>query len=112
MPSLCTSGRWRYRRKPFRPDHPDVATVREQPGGALRIQGRYAEAEPLYKRSLATREKSLGPDHPDVAGSLNNLAELYQIQGRYAEAEPLYKRSLGDTRESSSVPIIRMLRDR
>ena len=34
-----------------------------------RNQGRYAEAEPLYKRSLAIREKALGPDHPDVAHS-------------------------------------------
>ena len=57
-------------------------------------QGRYAEAEPLYKRSLAIREKALGPDHPDVAQSLNNLAVLYVDQGRYADAEPLYKRSL------------------
>ena len=57
-------------------------------------QGRYAEAEPLYKRALAIREKALGPDHPDVAASLNNLAVLYAAQGRYADAEPLYKRSL------------------
>jgi len=45
----------------------------------------YAEAEPLYKRSLAIREKALGPDHPDVAQSLNNLAVLYNTQGRYTE---------------------------
>ena len=57
-------------------------------------QGRYADAEPLYKRALAIREKALGPDHPDVATSLNNLAALYNDQGRYADAEPLYKRSL------------------
>ena len=57
-------------------------------------QGRYAEAEPLYKRALSICEKALGPDHPFVAQSLNNLAELYAIQGRYAEAEPLFKRSL------------------
>ena len=56
--------------------------------------GRYAEAEPLYRRSLEIREKQLGADHPDVAHSLNNLAGLYQAMGRYAEAEPLYKRSL------------------
>ncbi|CAN0282323.1 unnamed protein product, partial [Scytosiphon promiscuus] len=30
------------------------------------IQGKYAEAEPLYERSQATREKVLGPEHPDV----------------------------------------------
>ena len=57
-------------------------------------QGRYADAEPLYKRALAVREKTLGPDHPDVAQTLNNLALLYYNQGRYAEAEPLYKRAL------------------
>ncbi len=57
-------------------------------------RGLYAEAEPLYLRSLAIWEKALGPDHPDVATSLNNLAALYHNQGKYAEAEPLYIRSL------------------
>jgi tetratricopeptide (TPR) repeat protein/CHAT domain-containing protein len=57
-------------------------------------QGRFAEAEPLYKRALALREKAFGPDHPEVGQALNNLAELYRAQGRFAEAEPLYKRAL------------------
>ena len=57
-------------------------------------QGKYAEAEPLHKRSLAIWEKALGKEHPDVALSLNNLAALYDSQGKYAEAEPLHKRSL------------------
>src|SRR6476620_12658040 len=39
-------------------------------------QGQYANAEPLYKRSLVIKEKVLGPDHPDVAVSLNGLAGL------------------------------------
>jgi Tetratricopeptide repeat len=53
-----------------------------------RVQGRYADAEPLYKRALAIGEKALGPDHPAVAIRLNNLALLYCVQGRYADAEP------------------------
>jgi CHAT domain-containing protein/Tfp pilus assembly protein PilF len=57
-------------------------------------QGRYADAEPLFKRSLAIYEKALGPEHGHVAGALNALAELYYAQGRYADAEPLFKRSL------------------
>ncbi|MCH8805465.1 MAG: tetratricopeptide repeat protein, partial [Planctomycetes bacterium] len=57
-------------------------------------QGKYDQAEPLFKRSLAINEKALGPEHPDVAASLNNLAELYRVQGKYDQAEPLYKRSL------------------
>jgi hypothetical protein len=39
-------------------------------------QSRYADAEPLLKRSLAIREKALGPNHPHVAQSLNNLGNL------------------------------------
>jgi tetratricopeptide (TPR) repeat protein len=57
-------------------------------------QGRYSEAEPLFKRSLAIDEKALGPSHPYVATSLNDLASLYNEMGRYTEAEPLYKRAL------------------
>ncbi|MCP4307664.1 MAG: tetratricopeptide repeat protein, partial [bacterium] len=57
-------------------------------------QGRYDEAEPLYRRALAILEKVLGAEHPAVATSLNNLAELYRDQGRYDEAEPLYRRAL------------------
>ncbi|MBI3373930.1 MAG: tetratricopeptide repeat protein [Betaproteobacteria bacterium] len=57
-------------------------------------QGRYAEAEPLYKRSLGYREKALGAEHPVVATAIDYLAALYAAQSRHAEAEPLYKRSL------------------
>jgi len=58
-----------------------------------KTQGQYAQAEPLYKHSLAILEKALGPDHPEVATSLNNLAELYLAKGEYAQAEPLFKRA-------------------
>ncbi len=57
-------------------------------------QGKYAEAEPLYKQALAIRKQQLGDNHPGTATSLNNLAGLYSSQGRYAEAEPLYKQAL------------------
>ncbi|MHC4459738.1 MAG: tetratricopeptide repeat protein [Planctomycetota bacterium] len=59
------------------------------------VQGRYAEAESLLKRSLQVREKVLGSDHPKVATSLNNLGALYDSQGKYAEAEPLYDLRIG-----------------
>jgi tetratricopeptide (TPR) repeat protein len=61
---------------------------------ADQIQGRYADAVPLYKRPLAITEKTLGPDHPDVAHLLLNLGDLYLNQGRYADAESLFQRSL------------------
>ena len=94
MPSRCTSDRWRYGRKRSVPIIPMLRRSLNNLAALYDKQGRYADAEPLYKRSLAIQEKALGPDHPDVATSLNNLAVLYQEQGRYADAEPLYKRSL------------------
>ena len=40
------------------------------------IQGKYAEAEPLYARAIEIWEKALGPEHPNVATVLNNRAGL------------------------------------
>ena len=59
-----------------------------------RVQGNYAQAEPLMKRSLAIWEQVLGPLHPHTASSLNNLAALYYARGNYEQAEPLYQRAL------------------
>ena len=41
-------------------------------------QGRYVEAESLYKRTLVIAEKAMGPEHPNTATTLNNLALLYR----------------------------------
>jgi hypothetical protein len=54
------------------------------------LQGKYAEAEPLYSRELAIREKALGSEHPDVARTLNNLAGLYAKQGKYADGRQTF----------------------
>jgi hypothetical protein len=39
-------------------------------------QGKYKEAEPLFVRALAIREKALGAEHPDVATVLGNYSSL------------------------------------
>jgi TPR repeat protein len=46
-----------------------------------RAQGQYAQAEPLFKRSLAILAKALGPDHPDAFE-----------RGDYGAAVPIYRR--------------------
>jgi tetratricopeptide (TPR) repeat protein len=74
--------------------HPDTALSLNNLAALYHSQGKYTEAEPLFKQALAIREQRLGPQHPDTAQSLNNLAGLYQAQGKYAEAEPLYRRAL------------------
>jgi len=56
--------------------------------------GRFGEAEPFARRSLAIRETLLSPEHVEVARSLNSLALLLEGQSKYEEAEHLVRRSL------------------
>jgi tetratricopeptide (TPR) repeat protein len=55
-------------------DHPSVMTHLDNLANLYRMQGRYAEAEPLYERALAI------------------LAETFRQQNKYAKAEPLFQR--------------------
>jgi hypothetical protein len=40
--------------------------------------GRYAEAEPLYRRSLAIDEKGLGAEHPNPVRVRENYTTLFE----------------------------------
>ena len=79
-------------------DDEDVRRLRLQTlsdlGRIRRILGRYAEAEPLIKRSIAVAEEFFGPDGVETAGALNDLGMLYMFNGRFEAAEPLYQRAL------------------
>ncbi len=77
----------------FGPQDPRAATSLNNLAAVYHLQGKYAEAEPLYKRSLAIREKSLGPGHPLVAQSLENYAALLRKTGRSDEATEMEARA-------------------
>ena len=71
---------------------PEVMRAVER-SAELYAQGRYAEAEPLYKRSLAIWEGALGPEHPNVATALENYSVLLRETGRYDEATEMEARA-------------------
>lgn len=60
----------------------------------LHHQGRYAEAEPLYRRSLMMLEQELGLVHPYLVDNLNKLVTVLSELGYYSEAVALSERSL------------------
>ncbi len=60
----------------FGPQDPRLATSLNNLAVVYDDLARYAEAEPLYKRALAIREKALGPDQPRLAKGLYNIALL------------------------------------
>jgi tetratricopeptide (TPR) repeat protein len=78
----------------FGPDAPNVGQSLDNLARLYQYEGKYDQAEPLYKRALVISEKVPAPDHADTAFALDSLATLYRIQHRYAEAEVLLKRSL------------------
>lgn len=47
---------------------------------SLMLQGRYAEAETLYRRCQAILEQALSSEHPRFAATLNSLAALLARQ--------------------------------
>ena len=73
--------------------HPDVAASLNNLAILYHTQGDYAEAEPLYRRSLAIQEKALGSEHPDVAKVLGSFAVLLRETGRADEASELAARA-------------------
>ena len=58
-------------------DHPDVAISLYNLAELLRLQGDYAEAEPMYRRTLAIEEKALGLNHPTLAKTLGGSPPCY-----------------------------------
>jgi tetratricopeptide (TPR) repeat protein len=58
----------------------------------------YAEAEKLYKQSLALREEI--KDKVGIAWSLNNLANIYYFQGQISQALDYHNRALKIREES------------
>jgi tetratricopeptide (TPR) repeat protein len=71
-----------------------TARLLSQAGYYLRQRARFAEAEPLFRKTVTMREQVYGLGHPEYAIGLNNLAQLLSDTNRLAEAEPLMRRAL------------------
>ncbi|HEY2896745.1 MAG TPA: tetratricopeptide repeat protein [Gemmatimonadaceae bacterium] len=55
----------------------------------------FAQAEALFHRALAIRERVLGPEHFGLVQNINNLAALHYARNELDQAEPLFQRALG-----------------
>ena len=104
------------------PSESQASRTMQARGLWLKHQGRYLEAEPLYRRSLELDEKALGPCHPIVITELNNLGRLLNSMNRQPEAETVLRRAVtlaeGATDEKANilplcmVSLAQVLRDR
>ncbi len=63
-------------------------------------KGKYAEAQPLFEKSLDLYRKVLGDEHHFTAAGCTCLADNLRAQGKYAAAMPLYEKSLAICRKT------------
>ena len=90
---LCDAA-LKIREKIWSEPHPRVAGSLQQLGQVREIQGKDAEAESLYKQSLAMYEKTYANDHhPEVVGLLKRYAALLNKMDRGSEAKKLLSRA-------------------
>jgi tetratricopeptide (TPR) repeat protein len=78
----------------FGTSHPNHGLALNELANVYYSQGKYGEAEPLYKRALTIYENAGGVNQLNVATTLNNLGLVAQSERKYDEAEGFYKRSL------------------
>jgi tetratricopeptide (TPR) repeat protein len=81
-------------KRPLGPDHPDVAAVLVTLAKLRFSMGRPAEAERLWRRVLAVRERSLPAGDLMIAGTMDGLADTCAAQGKRAEELEFRERSL------------------
>jgi tetratricopeptide (TPR) repeat protein len=62
----------------------------ENMADALNSQGKFTEAQTLYREMLEVLQRVLGPEHPETLNTAGNLANTLNAQGKYAEAETMY----------------------
>ena len=74
-------------------DFLQAALLLSKAGVYLYERAQYAEAEPLYRRSLDIYEKALGPEHLDTATVLVDYADLMRKLNRENEAAKLEARA-------------------
>ena len=75
-------------------DHRTTLVLMNNHAGVLRDQGRYAEAEPIYRRVLEVRSRAFPQDSVARAYVLHGLGWVLAERGRQTEAEGLLREML------------------
>ena len=74
-------------------EHPNTLSSMNNLALLLNRQGKYDEAEPIHRQTLALREKVLGKEHPDTLLSVYCFARLFHQKKQYHDALLLYQRA-------------------
>ncbi|KAH8881765.1 TPR-like protein [Thozetella sp. PMI_491] len=75
-------------------EHPHALTTMYKLASGLNSQGKYEEAEPIYRKTLEFHRHVLSDKHPYTLITMNNFAYCLDKQGKYEEAERMYHKTL------------------
>src|SRR5258706_13486508 len=81
------------------PHEPGFSAAMERSATVYALEGKYSDAEKLFRRYLEISARSAGPGRPGVALGERSLAMMAAYQGRYLEAEKLYMQSIDTYKE-------------
>ena len=82
-----------------RTDGEEIIFTLDKLAAELHAQGKWNEAEPLYREALEVSRETHGYLHLDTLDYINNLGLLLQDKGDLAAAEPLLREALEVRRE-------------
>ena len=91
---LCARRAVAIRTKALGPDHPQVAADFVAIAALLEAQGKYDEAESMYRRALMIFGRWFGPDHREAATAASHVSRVFDR----ALGQRLTKRAAGDER--------------
>jgi non-specific serine/threonine protein kinase/serine/threonine-protein kinase len=57
-------------------------------------EGRYPEAEQMFRQTIDAKQRALGPEHPSTLNPLDGLGNVLKKEKRYPEAEKVYRQAL------------------
>src|ERR1700730_11337569 len=75
------------------PHDPKVAISAVNLANCLRQQGKFPDAEVLYKQAIMVKERAFGPLHNEMIGVLENYAKMLRAAGREPEADKLEQKA-------------------
>lgn len=84
-------------------EHPDILSSMNKLAGVLSDQGKYGEAEEMFRQALAVMERVLGKEHPSTLTNTNNLTGVLSDQGKYEEAAEVVLREVSDRELAGSI---------
>ena len=74
-------------------EHPDTAISFNNLANLYVREGRYNDAEKLYRKCLEVIKRVLGEEHPNTVLIYNNLAKVCVRQGNYEDAFTLLEKA-------------------